>query len=48
MSQLVKYKDTGQHLQLYIPINYKEYIRCSCGNNKERNKKVFTITEGAD
>ena len=28
-NQLVKCKDTELYLQLYIPIDHKEYIRCS-------------------
>jgi len=28
-NQLVKYKDTGLYLQLYIYIDHEEYIRCS-------------------
>ena len=39
-NQLVKCKDTKLYLQLYIPIDHKEYIRCSLGNNKERMRKI--------
>ena len=27
--QLVKYKDTEQYLQLYIPSDYEEYVQCT-------------------
>ena len=40
---LVKYKDTGLYLQLYIPINYKKYIKHPWGNNKEKIRKPLPL-----
>jgi len=42
---LVKYKDTGLYPQLYIPINYKEYIKHPWGNNKEKIRKPLPLHE---
>ena len=43
MSQLVKYKDTGLYLQLYISKNHEENIHYAWGN-----KEVATIAWSAD
>ena len=45
--QLVKYKDTRLYLQLYIPIDHKSNIQCTCvmisqnmRKHKENNKET--------
>ena len=37
--QLVKYKDTGLHLQLYIFIDHKKIGRCIWGEKWEKHKE---------
>ena len=41
ISQLVKYKDIEQYLQLCIPIDYKQYIYHSKENNKNIKKPLL-------
>ena len=37
---LVKHKNTRLYLQLYIPIDHEEYIKCSGGKQWEKNEEV--------
>jgi len=39
--QLVKCKNTGLYLQLYISNNYEKVKRCPCRNNKEGVRKTW-------
>jgi len=42
--KLVKHKDIGLYLQLYISIDHEEYIICSWENNKEEENKEISTT----
>ena len=44
-SQLVKCKDTGLYLQLYIPKDYEENIHYTWGNESEKIKKSPLLHE---
>ena len=43
--QLVKHKNTGLYLQLYIPSDYEKYIKHPWGNNKRKMKKPLVLYE---
>ena len=45
MSQLVKYKDTEQYLQLYIPTDYKKCVRHPYNNNNKNMRKPLLLHE---
>ena len=47
-NQLVKCKDTGLYLQLYISINLKVNIQYTCVYDITENEKIISTTEGAD
>ena len=40
-NQLVKCKDIGLYLLLYIPINYEEYVKHSWENNDKEMRKIW-------
>jgi len=40
-NQLVKYKNIGSYLQLYLPKDYEKRKRCSWGNNKKEIRKKW-------